>query len=229
MKSLFQRLIAISAAFCLVVTMSGCKTTSTKTKQTLGEASHLNITLARPTAPESLAATAADGSVALTWTLDQEAKTLPLTLYRWQAGGVPAVLKTLPAGQTAFTDTGLANGTKYFYLLITVDKIQLASSCRAMTAVIPVAPPPPKAVEQPDSTNLEGGSGSNNSETFPYREVVEIVTCPFCGGSGTTPGAPGPFGEPGPPETCWCNGKGVLRRITFYENNFGPCVRYESI
>lgn len=183
MKSYIQRIIAAGTIICLVLAVAGCKTTTTKTNQNTIGISQTSVKFLRPAAPGPLVATGQDGSVSLTWTLDQRAKTLPLTLYRWQSGGLPAVLKTLPAGQASFTDTGLTNGTKYFYLIIVKDENGIYSNCTANVCAIPVAPPRLENIESgisSDATgdyNNDGGGQTNEDMANRSHERNDRLVC----------------------------------------------------
>lgn len=68
-----------------------------------------------PAAPGSLSATAGDGQISLTWTAASGA-----TLYnvhRATASGGPYTPIQIDWAGTSFTDTGLTNGTPYFYVV----------------------------------------------------------------------------------------------------------------
>ena len=66
-----------------------------------------------PPAPAGLVATAGNGSVALTWAASAGATSY--SIYRGTAPGAEAATAIGTATSTGFTDTGLTNGTAYYY------------------------------------------------------------------------------------------------------------------
>ncbi|HEX6096595.1 MAG TPA: M14 family zinc carboxypeptidase [Thermoanaerobaculia bacterium] len=68
-----------------------------------------------PAAPGSLAATPGDGQVGLTWTASSGAALY--NIHRGTASGGPYTAIQSDWSGTSFTDTGLANGTPYFYVV----------------------------------------------------------------------------------------------------------------
>ena len=79
---------------------------------------------AASTAPQSLAATAGSGSVALTWAVPASNGGAAITGYNVYAA-VPRRRGRVPGGDqrktTSFTDTGLTNGTAYYYKVAAVN------------------------------------------------------------------------------------------------------------
>ena len=73
-----------------------------------------------PVAPTGLSATAGNGQVALSWTASAGATSY--SVYRSTSSGGEG-MSSIAAGisSTAFTDTGLANGTSYFYKVAAVN------------------------------------------------------------------------------------------------------------
>jgi hypothetical protein len=215
-------MVRSTSIFLIVVALllSGCSGVASSKHQ----ASNLpwNISYKRPIAPGSLNSIAQDGAISLTWTLSVQAKSLPLILYRWQSGGLPVEIAKLPPDQTTFTDTGLINGTMYFYLLVTSNQDSVTSSCEAMAFATPTSPPMQEQSSLSGNNISSGGGGSNASSTFSYgsfQNLVSLVqiTCSECGGSGQVPGDPNsvPFNQTPPPKTCFvCKGKGIVLLAT---------------
>ena len=71
-----------------------------------------------PAAPTNLAATAGNGQVTLTWTAAGGA--ISYNLYRGTSGGGETLLQSGLTG-TSFTNTGLSNGTTYYYQITAVN------------------------------------------------------------------------------------------------------------
>jgi hypothetical protein len=201
--------ITLILLLTVVLAAAGCGGTAGARKAYRTSLAVVCPSFARPASPGPMSATANDGSVALVWTLSPEAKSLPLTLYRWQAGGVPAVLVALPAGQTTYSDKGLTNGTRYFYLLVTAPKGKVTSACSSTAFAIPTPPPPPPVVE---SSAYIAESGS--SQLAGRQRQVHIITCGLCGGSGVVRmRRVNPFEDPIEEPCPHCHGTGQLQFV----------------
>ena len=74
----------------------------------------------KPTAPTGLTATAGSAQVALSWTASSGATSY--TLYRSTASGSEVSYKT-GLTTTTYTDTGLTNGTTYYYEVAAVNSV----------------------------------------------------------------------------------------------------------
>jgi fibronectin type 3 domain-containing protein len=77
-----------------------------------------SVSVSKPAAPTNLVATAGNGQVALSWAASGGATSY--NIYRSTASGGEAFLTSGVSG-TAFTDTGLSNGTTYFYEVTAVN------------------------------------------------------------------------------------------------------------
>jgi len=77
-------------------------------------------TASSPTAPTALTATPGDTTVALHWTASASGSPTSYGIYRGTKSDGEAVtpVGTVGGGTTTFTDTGLHNGTAYFYFVI---------------------------------------------------------------------------------------------------------------
>ncbi len=74
---------------------------------------------------DTLTARAGDGEVTLTWTKSNSIGVTGYLLYRWEEGKFASpmrIYKELPADTQNFSDTGLANGIRYFYALFAKGK-----------------------------------------------------------------------------------------------------------
>ncbi|MGH9748004.1 MAG: glycoside hydrolase family 44 protein [Candidatus Acidiferrales bacterium] len=93
-----------------------------------------------PPAPAGLAATAGNAQISLSWNPSTGATSYHLK--RSTTSGGPFTQISAPTS-TGFTDTGLANGTKYFYVVSAVNSAgESANSAQASaTPAAPLAPP----------------------------------------------------------------------------------------
>ncbi|MGO8672242.1 MAG: choice-of-anchor tandem repeat GloVer-containing protein [Capsulimonadaceae bacterium] len=92
-----------------------------------------------PATPSGLTATAGNAQVALSWTASTGATSY--SVYRGTASGGEASTPIGTATSTAFTDTGVTNGVKYFYTVAAVDAAGTsAHSNEASTTLAPNAP-----------------------------------------------------------------------------------------
>src|SRR5512132_918905 len=98
-----------------------------------------------PAAPQNLAATAASGSVALSWSANGEPDLAGYNLWRSTSSpvdtsGSPLNGTDLIAPQkTSYSDSGLTNGTTYYYALVAVDTADNASD-PAQASATPTVP-----------------------------------------------------------------------------------------
>ncbi len=115
-----------------------------------------------PSAPQSLAAKAGDGSVSLTWTAPASnggAAISGYNIYRSTSpGGEGSTPLKTGVTTTSFTDTGLTNGTTYYYTVAAVNSAgtspqsgEASATPAAVTATVPTAP---------QSLTATGGNGS---------------------------------------------------------------------
>jgi fibronectin type 3 domain-containing protein len=95
-----------------------------------------------PAVPVGLMATAGNAQVALTWSASSGASSYHVK--RSAASGGPYTQVSAPSG-TSFTDTGLINGTAYFYVVSALNSAG-ESSNSAQVSATPVAPAQPPAV-----------------------------------------------------------------------------------
>jgi fibronectin type 3 domain-containing protein len=93
-----------------------------------------------PPVPTNLQATAGNAQVGLSWSASTSATSYHLK--RSTTSGGPFTQVSAPAS-TSFTDAGLANGTKYFYVVSAVNSLgESADSAQAnATPAAPLAPP----------------------------------------------------------------------------------------
>jgi len=96
------------------------------------------ITGSPPAAPDGLSATAGNSQVSLTWNPSSSAANYNVKSSTTSGGPYSPVAS--PAG-TSYTDTGLANGTTYYYVISAVNAFG-ESPDSSEAAATPVEPPP---------------------------------------------------------------------------------------
>ena len=107
-----------------------------------------------PVAPSGVTAVAGNASVALSWSSVTGAT--GYRVLRGTTSGGPYSLVGSPSG-TSFGDSGLANGTTYYYVVRTFDG-SLESANSSQASATPVAPPSGPAA--PTGVNATAGNGS---------------------------------------------------------------------
>ena len=92
-----------------------------------------------PGAPTGLAAAVGDTQSVVTWTANTEGDLASYTLERSLASGSGfAEVATITAGTETYTNTGLTNGTTYYYRLLATDTLGNASGYSSEASVVPV-------------------------------------------------------------------------------------------
>jgi hypothetical protein len=95
---------------------------------------------APPAAPGGLVATAGNGSVALDWADNAEADLAGYHVYRANlAGGPYAPVTAAPLAASAYNDSGVVNGTTYYYVVTAVDTSANESAESAEASATPQA------------------------------------------------------------------------------------------
>src|SRR5439155_755288 len=113
-------------------------------------------TLAVPSAPQNLQATAGTGNVTLSWQAPSDNGGSPITnykIYRSTSTGTEGFLTTT-GNVTSYTNTGLANGVTYYYKVAAVNTLRssnLSNEASATTLAILSAP-----------QNLQAAAGIGN-------------------------------------------------------------------
>ena len=117
-----------------------------------------------PAAPTGLKATSGNAQIALTWNASSGATSY--NLYRSTSSGTETLLKSgLTA--TSYTDTGLTNGTAYFYQVAAVNSVGTSAKSSEATAT-------PAAVVTP--TQLLGNPGfENGASAAPWTTTAGVI------------------------------------------------------
>jgi fibronectin type 3 domain-containing protein len=126
-----------------------------------------------PSAPQSLAATAGSGSVSLTWgapTSNGGAAITGYNVYRGtSSGGESATPVATNVATTSFTDSGLVNGTTYYYTVAAVNSAgtspvsnEASATPVLVQATVPSAPQSLVATSGNDSASLSWSAPASN-------------------------------------------------------------------
>jgi fibronectin type 3 domain-containing protein len=142
-------------------------------------------TVSVPAAPTNLAATAGNAQVSLTWTAPSGASSY--NVYRSTSTGTETLLAS-GVGSTSYTDTGLTNGTTYFYKVAAVNGAgtgPLSGEASATPQVAaPAAPTNLAATAGNAQVSLTWTASSGATSYNIYRSTSS-------GGEGSTPIATG--------------------------------------
>jgi titin len=149
-----------------------------------------------PSAPQSLAAKAGDGSVSLTWSPPASNGGAAITGYNIYRSTTPGGEGSTPVKTgvttTSYTDTGLTNGTTYYYTVAAVNSAgtslqsgEASATPTAVTATVPTAPQSLTATGANGSVSLSWSVPSSNGGSSITGYNVYRSTSP--GGEGSTP------------------------------------------
>jgi fibronectin type 3 domain-containing protein len=144
-------------------------------------------TASPPTAPQSLAATAGSGSVALSWSApvsDGGAAITGYAVYRGTvSGGESATPVATNVSTRSFADTGLANGTTYYYQVAAVNAAgtspqssQAFATPQLVQATVPAAPAGLVAVGGSSSVGLSWTAPTSGGSPITGYTVLRGTT-----------------------------------------------------
>ncbi len=100
---------------------------------------------APPPAPTGLAATAGNGSVALSWTASTGAT--GYSIYRGTTSGGEGSTPVATTTSASYTDTGLTNGTTYYYTVAATSSAGTSAQSSEVAATPTTTPPPPSSLQ----------------------------------------------------------------------------------
>lgn len=104
----------------------------------IGEVSTPDTTA--PDVPVGLSATASDGQVALSWSDNTEGDLAGYKLYRSTTSGSGySAVNTATLTSSSYTDTGVSNGTTYYYVVSAIDQTGNESAYSAEVSASPTA------------------------------------------------------------------------------------------
>jgi fibronectin type 3 domain-containing protein len=127
--------------------------TGAGTSWVVGAPFNLVVDVTPPGAPQNFAAVAGDTQVSLSWNANSETDLAGYNVYRAVASGGPYTkINASLVTSTSYSDSGLTNGTTYYYIVRAVDTSANESSD---SAEVPALPMPP-----PGAYGLDFGSGS---------------------------------------------------------------------
>jgi fibronectin type 3 domain-containing protein len=120
-----------------------------------GEATATPTDTTPPAAPKNIMALAGDQQVALSWTTNTETDLDHYDVYRAATVGGPYTkTNATPLTSPSYTDTSLANGTVYYYVIRAVDKAGNESGNSAEAAAMPHDTTPPAPPSNPKGKPL---------------------------------------------------------------------------
>ena len=131
-------------------------------------------TLGTPTAPTGLAATPGNTQVALSWTAPAVGNPTSYNVLRGTNSGIYPVTNT--SSSTSYTDTGLANGTTYYYV---VEAVNSAGTSANSTQVIATPAAFANVYEPFNYSSIADGTpvtGTGESGAWTCGSAPSIVT-----------------------------------------------------
>jgi fibronectin type 3 domain-containing protein len=110
-----------------------------------------------PGAPQSLVAAASDGAVTLSWSApgDGGSAIKDYNVYRSTTQGAEALIGTSTGNATTYADTGLSDGTTYYYQVSAVNGVGEGPRSTEISAV-PAVVGPPSAPQSPSASVSNG-------------------------------------------------------------------------
>jgi len=125
------------------------------------------ITPVVPAAPTLTSATPGDGTVALAWSPPGSDGGSPLTGYQLYRGPSAASLAPLTTVglTTSYTDSGLTNGTPYWYAVAAINAVGTGGASNTLSAT-PAVPPPVVSRTGGTASNFASASSASGAVSF---------------------------------------------------------------
>jgi len=171
------------------------KVAAVNTAGTSGQSAEVNATpnVQIPAVPANLAAAAGNAQVALTWTASSGATSY--NIYRSTTAGGEGTTAIATSTTASYTNTGLTNGTKYYYKVAAVNTAGTSAQSSEVNATPATSSPyGGTAAAIPGTVQVEnfdlGGEGvgyhdadtANQGGQYRTTEGVDIETCTDTGG-----------------------------------------------
>jgi hypothetical protein len=206
------KFVTTTGTYAATGTTSGQWMASIITLKTSGQSS-----ATVPSAPSGLAASGGNGQVALSWSAPASDGGSPVTGYNVYRGTAPGGESATPVASnvsgTSFTDTGLTNGTKYYYTVAAVNAVGTSAPSGEASAT------PQAVTTAPSAPQGLTATGGNTSVGLSWSVPASNGGSPVTGYNiyrGTTPG-----GESATPLTTGITGTsftdtGLTNGTTYY-------------
>lgn len=130
-----------------------------------------------PSAPTGLSATGGNAQVVLDWNNNSEADFASYTVLRSTTNGGPYSSVATGLTASAWTDTTVANGTTYHYVVRAIDTSSNASANSAQASATPNAPPSTMHVQSivPSTVNAGGGKKRGRATVTIFNNAGAAV------------------------------------------------------
>jgi fibronectin type 3 domain-containing protein len=128
---------------------------------------------AAPAAPTGLVDTPGNQQAVLDWANNSEGDLAGYHVYRATASGGPfARITTSPIVASAYTNTGLTNGTTYFYRVTAIDTGSLESVASSTISVVPAAPSGDSSLQAHWRFDETSGTTAADASSFARTATV---------------------------------------------------------
>ena len=130
-----------------------------------------DVTAGAPPVPSGLAAMGGNGQVSLTWTASSGATSYNVKRGTTSGGPYGTVF---PSASPSYTDTGVTNGTAYYYVVTAVSNCGESANSSEVPGA-PFTPIPPRSLPRPPSDEGCYWYTANGWETIPCEPVSDVI------------------------------------------------------